>query len=200
MKRKTPIKAKKSLSPDNKHSFVHVSDFAKLDTSRQERTSIPEVIYCENKSFEQIVTIARTILSQKEYVLGTRCPHNYFPKLEKTFPNGKFLKEARAFRIGKSAPKIQGCSVGIISAGTTDLIACEEAALVLESLGIHVQRIYDVGVAGIHRLLANDSKIKDIDVLIVAAGMEGALPSVVAGLYPQPIIALPTSIGYGTAL
>jgi NCAIR mutase (PurE)-related protein len=87
-----------------------------------------------------------------------------------------------------------------VSAGTTDIPVCEEAALILESLGIETRRIYDVGVAGIHRLFANDDRIRESDVLIVAAGMEGALPSVLGGLYPHPIIAVPTSNGYGTAL
>ena len=168
--------------------------------SRRERTLFPEVIYCENKSIERIITIAKKLYSKEKLVLGTRCPVELFPKLRKKFPQGLFLKEARSFRIGKPLPAMKNCRVGIVSAGTTDTIACEEAALVLESLGVEVQRIYDVGVAGIHRLFANEHHIHKCDLLIVAAGMEGALPSVIAGLYPQPIIALPTSVGYGTAL
>lgn len=123
-----------------------------------------------------------------------------FPRLRKVFPNGIFLQEARSFRVGKPLPKIKVGRVCILSAGTTDISACEESALILESLGVEVQRIYDVGVAGIHRLFVNDDKVRSSDILIVAAGMEGALPSVIAGLYPQPVIALPTSTGYGTSL
>jgi NCAIR mutase (PurE)-related protein len=182
-------------------SSVHtIDEYAKLDMSRRDRTRIPEVIYCENKSVERIIAISKAIYAKQKLVLGTRCPQEFFPKLRKVFPQGLFLKHARSFRIGKPLPPISGSRVGIVSAGTTDMTACEEAALVLESLGVAVQRVFDVGVAGIHRLFANDMNLRECDVLIVAAGMEGALPSVVAGLYPQPLIALPTSVGYGTAL
>jgi pyridinium-3,5-biscarboxylic acid mononucleotide synthase len=200
MKHKISSSVASKRSSSRGHSFVHVADFAKLDMSRRERTAIPEVIYCENKSAERIIAIAKTLFTQEKLVLGTRCPLEYFPKLKRAFPKGVFLKEARSFRIGKPIPAIKDSRVGIVSAGTTDTVACEEAALVLESLGVEVQRVYDVGVAGIHRLFASEDLIRPCDVLIVAAGMEGALPSVIAGLYPQPIIALPTSIGYGTAL
>jgi pyridinium-3,5-biscarboxylic acid mononucleotide synthase len=200
MKHRTRGHSTQNSSKHHQHSFVHVANFAKVDMSRRDRTAIPEIIYCENKSVERIIAIAQALFSKEKLVLGTRCPLEFFPKLKKAFPLGLFLKEARSFRIGKPLQSTQRSSVGIVSAGTTDIIACEEAALVLESLGVEVQRIYDVGVAGIHRLFANDDKVRNVDVLIVAAGMEGALPSVIAGLYPQPIIALPTSIGYGTAL
>ncbi|MCX6122248.1 MAG: nickel pincer cofactor biosynthesis protein LarB [Ignavibacteriales bacterium] len=182
-------------------SSLHtIEEYAKLDMSRRDRTSIPEVIYCENKSVEHIIAIANALYAKQKLVLGTRCPKEFFPKLKKAFPQGLFLKDACSFRVGKPLPHVSGRRIGIVSAGTTDITACEEAALVLESLGVEVQRVFDVGVAGIHRLFANDTKLRDCDVLIVAAGMEGALPSVIAGLYPQPIIALPTSVGYGTAL
>ena len=177
-----------------------IEEYAKLDISRRDRTSIPEVIYCENKSVERIIAIAKALYAKQKLVLGTRCPKEFFPQLKKAFPRGLFLIDALSFRIGNPLPKVSRGRIGIVSAGTTDITACEEAALVLESLGINVQRVFDVGVAGIHRLFANDTKLRDCDVLIVAAGMEGALPSVIAGLYPQPIIALPTSVGYGTAL
>jgi NCAIR mutase (PurE)-related protein len=183
-----------------KSSFHTIKEFAKIDVSRHDRTSIPEIIYCENKSLEKIISIAKAIYTKQKLVLGTRCPIDFFPRIRRAFPKTYFLKDARSFRIGKSFPIVKGARVGIISAGTTDIRVCEEAALVLESLGVEVQRIYDVGVAGIHRLFANNNKVLKCNVLIVAAGMEGALPSVVAGLYPQPVIALPTSVGYGTAL
>ena len=194
------MKNKKSNAHLYNHPSIHIAEYAKLDMSRRERTLFPEVIYCENKSIDRIITIAKNLYAKEKLVLGTRCPMELFPKLRRKFPHGLFLKEVRSFRIGKPFPAMKGCRVGIVSAGTTDTIACEEAALVLESLGVEVQRIYDVGVAGIHRLFANEHHIRKCDLLIVAAGMEGALPSVIAGLYPQPIIALPTSVGYGTAL
>ena len=196
-KNHTSTPEKKRLHTPSVHT---IEEFAKLDMSRRERTSIPEVIYCENKSVERILAIAKALYAKQNLVLGTRCPKEFIPRLKKAFPHGLFLKDARSFRIGKPLPKVAQRRVGIVSAGTTDVTACEEAALILESLGVEVQRVFDVGVAGIHRLFANDTKLRDCDVLIVAAGMEGALPSVIAGLYPQPIIALPTSIGYGTAL
>lgn len=186
--------------PSYASSMHTIKEYAKIDMARYERTAIPEVIYCENKSIEQIISIAKTIYIKQKLVLGTRCPINFFPRLQKLFPKGHFEKIARSFRIGKPMSTLKGRQVGIVSAGTTDTSACEEAALILESLGVKVQRIYNVGVAGIHRLFANNDKIHECDVLIVTAGMEGALPSVIAGLYPQPVIALPTSTGYGTAL
>lgn len=179
---------------------VSVENFAEIDVSRFERTAFPEIIYCENKRADQIISIAKRLYSHRKLVLGTRCPPEFFPKLRRSFRNGSFNQDAQCFRIGKPMVKLGDGTVGIISAGTTDIVACEEAALILESLGVTVLRIYDVGVAGIHRLFANDDRIKKSDVLIVAAGMEGALPSVVGGMYHQPIIAIPTSVGYGTSL
>jgi pyridinium-3,5-biscarboxylic acid mononucleotide synthase len=170
------------------------------DHARRERTLIPELIYCENKSIEQIVIIAKKLYLKQKLVLGTRCPINYFSRLKKTFPGIHIVQNSHCFRIGTPLKAVSKEKVGIVSAGTTDIAVCEEAALVLESLGISVERVYDVGVAGIHRLFAKDDRLKICSVLIIVAGMEGALPSVVAGLYPQPIIAIPTSIGYGTAL
>jgi pyridinium-3,5-biscarboxylic acid mononucleotide synthase len=190
----------KSKNPTPRPSFHSVDHFAKLDLHRQERTAIPEIIFCENKSLERIIAIAKILFAKQGMAIGTRCPAEFFPKLKKTFPKGFFLKDARSFRIGKPLSQPIAGQVGIVSAGTTDINACEEAALVLESLNVKVERVYDVGVAGIHRLFASDDRMRACDVLIVAAGMEGALPSVVAGLYPHPVIALPTSIGYGTAL
>lgn len=177
-----------------------IDGYADIDISRGHRTAFPEVIYCENKSLAQILSIAKSTYAKKKLVLGTRCPEEFFPRLKRAFPRGYFLKESKSFRIGKPVPSVSSLAVGIISGGTTDIAVCEEGALILESFGVKVQRIYDVGVAGIHRLFASDQRIKSSDVLIVAAGMEGALPSVVAGMYHQPLVAIPTSIGYGTAL
>jgi pyridinium-3,5-biscarboxylic acid mononucleotide synthase len=186
--------------PLHSSSLHTIKEYAKLDMSRRDRTSIPEIIYCENKPVERIISITKALYTKQKLVLGTRCPKEFFPKLKKAFPRGLFLKDARSFRVGNPLPQVSGKRIGLVSAGTTDIAACEEAALILESLGIEVRRVFDVGVAGIHRLFANDTTLRDCDVLIVAAGMEGALPSVIAGLYPQPVIALPTSVGYGTAL
>lgn len=188
-----------AFSLDVDRSSIKTS-FANIDIEREQRTFIPEIIYCENKSLEQILELSKKVYAKKKLVIGTRCEIEYFKKLKKQFPKGVYSKEGRAFRIGKPLPKIERYKIGLISAGTTDISVCEEAALILESLGANFVRIYDVGVAGIHRLFSKNEIIKECDVLIVAAGMEGALPSVVSGLYHQPLIAIPTSIGYGTAL
>ncbi|MBM4175693.1 MAG: nickel pincer cofactor biosynthesis protein LarB [Ignavibacteria bacterium] len=189
--------AEKSLNETR--SSISTS-FANIDIEREHRTFIPEIIYCENKSLEQIIELAKKIYSKKKLVIGTRCHIKHFKELKKIFPKGVYSNEGRSFRIGKPFPKIKKYKIGLITAGTTDIAACEEAGLVLKSLGADIERIYDVGVAGIHRLFSKDNKIKECDILIVAAGMEGALPSVVSGLYHQPLIAIPTSIGYGTAM
>jgi pyridinium-3,5-biscarboxylic acid mononucleotide synthase len=181
-------------------SAAPVEGIAQVDVSRSERTAFPEVIFCENKRLDQILAIAERLYAHTKQALGTRCPPDFFPALKKSFPRGHFVPEARSFRIGRPRARIAGASAAIISAGTTDIPVCEEAALVLESLGVETHRIYDVGVAGIHRLFAKDALIRRSDVLIAVAGMEGALPSVLGGLYPQPIIAVPTSNGYGAAL
>jgi hypothetical protein len=189
--------------PSGLHRRGHtapVKDFAHLDLSRAERTYIPEIIFCENKSADQILLLAKKMHQKRRFVMGTRCDTGHFGKLKRAFRSGVFSRDARAFRIGAPLAFTKDLRVGVVSAGTTDIAACEEAAFVLESLGVGVERIYDVGVAGMHRLFAKEDHIESCDVLIVAAGMEGALPSVVAGLYPHPVIALPTSVGYGTAL
>jgi hypothetical protein len=179
---------------------VPVDGIAHIDVSRSERTCFPEIIFCQNKRVDQIVAIAERLHAHTKLALGTRCPPEFFPALKKAFPKGHFVPAAMSFRIGRPRARMTNVSAGIISAGTTDVPVCEEAALILESLGVETRRIYDVGVAGIHRLFAKDGLIRDSDVLIVVAGMEGALPSVLGGLYPQPIIAVPTSNGYGAAL
>jgi NCAIR mutase (PurE)-related protein len=173
--------------------------YASLDIHRENRTNIPEIIFCENKSTDKILKIIKSILSEKELVIGSRCSEEKLKLIKKKYPKGTYSFEGKAFFIGKSKEKIYG-KVGIISAGTTDVPVCEEAAILLQALGVDFERFYDIGVAGLHRLLSKVDKIKSCDVLIVAAGMEGALPSVVGGVFPQPIIAVPTSIGYGTSL
>jgi pyridinium-3,5-biscarboxylic acid mononucleotide synthase len=196
MKRRTSLRrAKGTAAP-----AVPVGDMANVDVSRAARTAFPEVIFCQNKRAEQIVEIAEHLYEHTGLAIGTRCPQALFPAMKKNFPEGHFVTESGSFRIGAAAPRVAGVCAGIVAAGTTDIPVCEEAALILESLGIETHRVYDVGVAGIHRLFAKDDVIHRADVLIVVAGMEGALPSVLGGLYAQPIVAVPTSNGYGTAL
>lgn len=174
-------------------------NFASLDTNREKRTAIPEIIFCENKSVELIIEIVNKLFSEKGLVIGTRCEEKKLKALKKRFPKGKYSFEGNAFYIGKPNQKTFG-KVALITAGTTDVPVLEEASIVLEALGIGYQKFYDIGVAGIHRLFSKYDEINSCDVLIVAAGMEGALPSVVGGIFSQPIIAIPVSVGYGTAL
>lgn len=173
--------------------------YASLDINRENRTNIPEIIFCENKSADKILKIIKSILSEKEIVIGSRCSEEKLKLIKRKYPKGTFSFEGKAFLIGDTKEKIPG-RVGLITAGTTDMPVCEEASIVLQALGVNCEKFYDIGVAGIHRLFSKVEKINSCDILIVAAGMEGALPSVIGGLFPQPIIAIPTSIGYGTSL
>ncbi len=174
-------------------------NFAHLDFNREKRTSIPEIIYCENKTTEQILLIIKKFLSNNGIVIGTRCDKEKLNKIKNKYKKGKYSYEGRAFYIGRPTKKICG-KVALITAGTVDIPVLEEASIVLEAMGVDHEKFYDIGVAGIHRLLSKIDKINQCDVLIVAAGMEGALPSVIGGIFTQPIIAIPVSSGYGTAL
>ena len=175
--------------------------FARVDLHRHLRKGFPEVIYCQGKSVEQIVKIAQKIKQSGSVVLGTRIEKEVFQQIKPYFHEAKYYPQARIFileskRRGTHKPK---GNILVISAGTSDIPVAEEAALTCEVMGNRVQRLYDVGVAGIHRFLAHIDKLKKAKVIIVVAGMEGALPSVVSGLVDKLVIAVPTSIGYGTS-
>jgi pyridinium-3,5-biscarboxylic acid mononucleotide synthase len=181
--------------------------FAKVDHHRQRRKGFPEVIYCEGKTPVQIAKIAQAIWAQGHNVLATRADRKAFSAVKRVVRSAKYYEVARII-IAKKEPRqfslpagrqVAGSLVTIVTAGTADLPVAEEAAVTAEFLGLKVERIFDVGVAGIHRLIKNLPKIKKSKVVIVVAGMEGALPSVVGGLIDQPIIAVPTSIGYGSS-
>lgn len=175
--------------------------FAKVDLHRHIRKGFPEVIYCEGKAPEQVVKIAKRIWEHGHDVLATRADRKDFLAVKKILKKAKYHEAARIVTVQKEPPRYIGAGslVSIITAGTADLPVAEEAAVTAEFLGNKVERIYDVGVAGIHRLLKNLDKIKKAKVIIVVAGMEGALPSVVGGLIDKPIIAVPTSVGYGAS-
>lgn len=173
--------------------------FAKVDHSREARCGRPEVIFCEGKTAPEVAAIAARIAAQSGYVLGTRASRGQFDAVAAVLPAAEYHERARCFRCGAAAPSGSKFAVGILSAGTADLAAAEEAAVTLAAFGQRVERIYDVGVAGLHRLLARLDDVRACGVLIVVAGMEGALPSVVSGLVDRPIIAVPTSVGYGAS-
>jgi hypothetical protein len=173
--------------------------FAQVDTHRALRKGFPEVVFGAGKTAEHVVKIAAKLLEREQRVLVTRANAGHARALRKKFKRAVHHPLARCVTIEKKPlPKRPG-TIGVICAGTSDLPVAEEAAVTAEIMGNRVERIYDVGVAGLHRLLAKSEDIRRARVLVVVAGMEGALPSVVAGLVSRPVIAVPTSVGYGAS-
>lgn len=168
-----------------------------IDYDRLERTGCPEVIYGAGKTPVQIEEIARNLLDAGQNVLATRLNEDALLHLSGAFPEADMHPEARLMRIISSPPPQAAGFVGIVSAGTSDQAVAEEAALTAEFLGSRVRRYRDCGVAGLHRLVSHLDSIREVTVLVAVAGMEGALPSVLAGLVKAPMIAVPTSVGYG---
>jgi pyridinium-3,5-biscarboxylic acid mononucleotide synthase len=172
--------------------------FAKVDHHRSLRRGFPEVIYGSGKTIPQILAISESIVGAGTNLLVTRCAPEAGDALTQKFPAGVWNGPARVFHL-ELAPRPRRGYVLVVTAGTTDIPVAEEAAVTASLLGCNVDRIFDVGVAGIHRLMAYQSMLEAADVLIVAAGMEGALASVVASISKCPVIALPTSVGYGAS-
>lgn len=173
--------------------------FAKVDHHRKNRQGFPEIIYGEGKTKEQILSIIKAIRAKGNDVLVTRISKVKAEYILKEKPEFIYNETAQILFWKdnlKSAEKSQGY-IAVVCAGTSDLKVAEEAAVTAEALGCEVRRIYDVGVAGLHRLLDNIEEIQNATVSVIVAGMEGALPSVVGGLVAHPIIAVPTSVGYG---
>ncbi|VVC71881.1 N5-carboxyaminoimidazole ribonucleotide mutase [uncultured archaeon] len=178
-------------------SYRKVGDFARLDDGREERTGFPEVILAEGKAPAQVVAIAR---AARGTVIVSRVSGAHAKAMLKAFPKAVVKKEARMVVIRRGKKAADGsCSVGVLTAGTSDIPAAEEAAVVAEEMGCKVVRAFDVGVAGIHRLYPalDEMKKRKVRALVVAAGREGTLPAIVAGLACVPVIGLPTSTGYG---
>jgi len=174
--------------------------FAKVDHHRPLRTGFPEVIFGAGKTPAQIVEIARSLNDRAQNVLITRIDASVAEHLRTAFPELSYSPHARVATIIHTPPETVGRGlVLVIAAGTSDIPVAEEAALTAELLGNRVERVHDVGISGIHRLFAHQDRLRAAAVLIVVAGMEGALPSVVAGLVDKPVIAVPTSIGYGAS-
>jgi len=178
--------------------FEKVEEFAKIDHHRNIRTGFPEVIWGPGKKPEQIVKIMEVMRKENPIVMATRIEPEVYEKLQEKISDLYYYEDAKicAIRSDSPTPKYKGI-ITILSAGTADIPVAEEAAVTANLCGFSVKRLWDVGVAGIHRLLSNKHLIAEADVLIVVAGMEGALPSVVAGLADSPVIAVPTSVGYG---
>jgi hypothetical protein len=174
--------------------------FAKVDTQRRMRQGVSEVIYGASKTPQQSVSIAKTLMENgSECVMITRCPKEAYELAKLEGLAADFREDARICIIGRIPEKRRESYVCVICAGTSDIPVAEEAAVTAEVLGCNVKRSYDAGVAGIHRLLSDADTIMGASAIVVAAGMEGALPSVVGGLVNVPVIAVPTSVGYGAS-
>ena len=172
---------------------------SRVDLNRANRTGAAEVIFGQGKTFEQISEIAQSLLEQKQNVLITRVDQSLAEQIITAMPEFTYEPVARILTARMSKPSPTSGKIGIICAGTTDLPVAEEARLTAEFYGNTALTVYDAGVAGLHRLLASIDAIRECRVLVVVAGMEGALPSVVGGLVEAPVIAVPTSVGYGSS-
>ena len=190
----TPADAARAIS----EAPVEQLGFATLDHQRALRSGFPEVIYAEGKTSAQLVAIVERLYRRGGLVLATRVTAAQHAPLAEAFPRGDLNPRARTFVLRRRRPRGAGYGrVLIVCAGTADLPVAEEALVTARVMGSRAELIADVGVAGLHRLLAHRSKLRDARVLVVVAGMEGALPSVVGGLVDRPLIAVPTSVGYG---
>jgi hypothetical protein len=174
--------------------------FAKIDHHRTLRKGYPEVIFCAGKTPSQVVDIVERMTAHGSNVLGTRCSPEVVAAVLGVYPQAVHHEVAHAFTLTVKPVEPLGGYVAVVCAGTSDIPVAEEAVVTCESLGSRIERVYDVGVAGIHRLFRQRPILEGADALVVCAGMEGALPSVVAGLVDKPVIGVPTSIGYGASL
>jgi NCAIR mutase (PurE)-related protein len=174
--------------------------FAKIDNQRTERRGFPEAIFCEGKTPDQVAQIVQKMNEGESNILATRASAEAFAAVKELTPEAEYHELARLIVVRKE--KITPDPdrfILVMTAGTSDIPVAEEAAITAELMGHRVERVFDVGVAGIHRLFAQQEKVQSANVLVVAAGMEGALASVVGGLVSKPVIAVPTSIGYGAS-
>lgn len=175
-------------------------DFAKHDGHRSLRTGFTEVIFCEGKRLDHLLGLVDRLAKKDHNIFGTRAAREVGEELVRRFPAADYDPVSRTFRLEpRPIEPVEG-SLAILCAGTADLPVAEEARRTAEHFGVEARSFYDVGVAGLHRLLGCVDEMRNVDAAIVVAGMEGALPSVVGGLVPAPIVAVPTSIGYGASL
>ena len=173
--------------------------YAKIDHHRELRRGYPEVIFCSGKTPEQVGGIVSNMLPHGNNILGTRADKEVYESVKKFCPDAIYNEPGNVFVIKQKSEKLTKTYIAIITAGTSDIPIAEEAAVTAELFGNRVERLFDVGIAGIHRLYDKIDIIRNARVLIVIAGMEGALPSFVGGLVDKPVIAVPTSIGYGAS-
>ena len=183
-----------------KHLPYEDLGFAKVDNHRHLRRGFPEVVYGEGKTVPQILAIVGTMARRRQPVLVTRVGETVYRQVRRKHPGARFHAAARMITLNASRRGPARAGILVLAAGTSDLAVAEEAAVTAELMGNKVERAYDVGVAGLHRLLDQKEKLQNARVIIAVAGMEGALPSVVSGLVDTPVIGVPTSVGYGTGL
>lgn len=174
--------------------------FANIDNHRNIRSGYPEVVFCQGKTSEQVAEIMFRLSQDNDNVMGTRASKAQYEIVQKLLPHAVYYEDARIILSSKKEAPKEDEYIVVVTAGTADIPVAEEAALTAEIMGNNVQRVYDVGVAGIHRLFAKLEVIRSANVVIVVAGMEGALASVVGGMVERPVVAVPTSIGYGSNL
>ncbi|MBN1525529.1 MAG: nickel pincer cofactor biosynthesis protein LarB [Spirochaetales bacterium] len=192
----------KTLTPEDaeeefKKLISHDLGFAEIDTSRHIRTGFPEVVYCASKKDEEVLAIVRTLFHNETCVLCTRAKKTTFSLLKKEFKKIEFFTESGSMIIG-NVSAARG-TISVISAGTSDIPVAQEAAVTAKAMGAEVKTYWDIGIAGIHRLFAKLEKLRESNAIVAVAGMDGALPGVIAGLVPCPVIAVPTSVGYGAS-
>lgn len=171
--------------------------FAKVDNHRSLRNGFPEVIYCEGKSLDEIEGIVKEMLKHENNILASRASREVYQRIKEIAPEAVYHERPKMIFIEKQKLEKTKSKILVVSGGTSDIPVAEEAVITAEALGNSVERLYDVGVAGIHRLFGNLDILNDAEVIITVAGMEGALASVVGGLVDKPVIAVPTSVGYG---
>lgn len=179
--------------------FADVGE-AKVDHHRALRCGFAEVVLCEGKSSSQVRSIAREILEHGDVFLGTRASAGHFQKVAQVASDARYFEESRILLVDRRAERPSLGHIVVATGGTADQHVAEEAAISAEVMGNKVTRLYDVGVAGVHRLLAHEDVLRDANAIIAVAGMEGALPSLITGLVSCPVIAVPTSVGYGANL
>ncbi|MDY6917329.1 MAG: nickel pincer cofactor biosynthesis protein LarB [Chloroflexota bacterium] len=173
--------------------------FAKVDIHRELRCGFPEVVYGQGKTPEQVTTIVQQLASASDRVLVTKAEESQFEAVRRPVPDASYQPVARMIVIDRAEDRTRRPGVMVVCGGTSDIPIAEEAATTAEVMGNGVERAYDVGVAGVHRLLDHLPRLRQAKVVVVVAGMEGALPSVVGGLVAVPVIAVPTSVGYGAS-
>lgn len=180
---------------------LHFEDigFARVDHSRATRIGFPEVVFGEGKTRAQVVGIVERLVQRSPNILVTRTDEGTFGEIRNVITDAEWHEAARLVRIQRDRTNLGVGPIAVVTAGTSDIPVAEEAALTAETMGNTVERVWDAGVAGIHRVLAERSLLQRARVVVVAAGMEGALPSVVGGLVGVPVVAIPTSIGYGAS-